>query len=58
MYERTRYGTTLHFQKVVQGSDAYIRATDGKIKRDSSLPELRSQVSVCTLFLLGSLLAR
>jgi hypothetical protein len=23
MYERTRYGTTLHFQKVVQGSDAY-----------------------------------
>jgi hypothetical protein len=25
MYERTRYGTTLHFQKVVQGSDAYMR---------------------------------
>ena len=23
MYERTRYGTTLHFQKVVQASDAY-----------------------------------
>jgi hypothetical protein len=33
MYERTRYGTTLHFQKVVQGSDAYIPVTDGKIKR-------------------------
>ena len=32
MYERTRYGTTPHYQKVVQGSDAYVRATDGKIK--------------------------
>ena len=29
MYERTRYGTTLHFQKVVQGSDAY-DATAGR----------------------------
>jgi hypothetical protein len=28
MYERTRYGTTLHFQKVVQGSDAYLGVTD------------------------------
>jgi hypothetical protein len=35
MYERTRYGTTLHFQKVVQGSDAYKRATDGSSNRAS-----------------------
>ena len=35
MYERTRYGTTLHFQKAVQASDAYPRMKDGKIKRTS-----------------------
>jgi len=33
MYERTRFGTTPHSQKVVQDSDAYISASDGKIKR-------------------------
>jgi hypothetical protein len=42
MYERTRFGTTLHSQKVVQDSDAYRPTVDGKIKRVSPLPELRS----------------
>ncbi len=32
MQQGTRYGTTTHSRKVVQDSDAYIRATDGKIK--------------------------
>jgi hypothetical protein len=50
MYERTRYGTTLHFQKAVQASDAYKRATDGKIKRTFVRGSLRSQEVVCTLF--------
>ena len=37
MYERTRFGTTPHSQKVVQDSDAYIRATDGKGKAPPSV---------------------
>ncbi len=37
MYERTRFGTTPHSQKVVQDSDAYIRATDGKIKAPTAV---------------------
>ncbi len=37
MYERTRFGTTLHFQKFVQDSDAYIRATDGEIKAPTAV---------------------
>jgi hypothetical protein len=32
MQQGTRYGTTTHSRKVVQDSDAYVRATDGKIK--------------------------
>jgi len=54
MQQRTRYGTTVHSRKVVQDSDAYHsqkavqdsdaypRPKDGKIKRVSPLPELRS----------------
>ena len=37
-----RYGTTVHSRKVAQEPDAYSRATDGKIKRGSPFPELRS----------------
>ena len=37
MYERTRFGTTPHSQKVVQDSDAYISATDGKGKAPPSV---------------------
>jgi hypothetical protein len=37
MYQRTRYGTTLHFQKVVQGSDAYPATEDGKGKAPPSV---------------------
>ncbi len=36
MYERTRFGTTPHFQKVVQDLDAYKRAMDGKGKAPPS----------------------
>jgi hypothetical protein len=54
MDERTRFGTTPHSQKVVQGSDAYSRndepQADGKIKRTSVRGSLRSQEVVCTLF--------
>ena len=50
MYERTRFGTTLHFQKFVQDSDAYEVEVDGKIKRTSVRGSLRSQEVVCTLF--------
>jgi len=32
MYERTRFGTTPHSQKVVQDSDAYGGGIDGEIK--------------------------
>ena len=32
MYERTRFGTTPHSQKVVQDSDAYRSTVDGKGK--------------------------
>ena len=37
MYERTRFGTTPHSQKVVQDSDAYISASDGKGKAPPSV---------------------
>ncbi len=37
MYDRTRFGTTPHSQKVVQDSDAYIRATDGEIKAPTAV---------------------
>jgi hypothetical protein len=37
MYERTRFGTTPHSQKVVQDSDAYKRATEGKIKAPTAV---------------------
>jgi hypothetical protein len=36
MYERTRFGTTPHSQKVVQDSDAYISVSDGKGKAPPS----------------------
>jgi hypothetical protein len=42
MQQRTRYGTTVHSRKVVQEPDVYKSPGDCKIKRDSSLPELRS----------------
>jgi hypothetical protein len=50
MYERTRFGTTPHSQKVVQDSDAYQPTGDCKIKRTSIRGSLRSQEVVCTLF--------
>lgn len=50
MYERTRFGTTPHSQKVVQESDAYDGKEDGKIKRTFVRGSLRSQEVVCTLF--------
>ena len=37
MQQRTRNGTRTHSQKVVQDSDAYIRATDGKGKAPPSV---------------------
>ena len=35
MYERTRFGTTLHSQKVVQDSDAYVTTAGRRDKRGS-----------------------
>lgn len=32
MNEGARFGTTMHFQKSVQGPDAYTRPLEGKIK--------------------------
>jgi hypothetical protein len=37
MYERTRFGTTPHSQKVVQDSDAYRPTWDGKGKAPPSV---------------------
>src|SRR5712664_2064971 len=37
MYERTRFGTTPHSQKVVQDSDAYRSTVDGEIKAPTSV---------------------
>lgn len=37
MYERTRFGTTPHSQKVVQDSDAYPATGDGKGKAPPSV---------------------
>lgn len=37
MYERNRFGTTLHFQKFVQDSDAYPATVDGKGKAPPSV---------------------
>ena len=37
MYERTRFGTTPHSQKVVQDSDAYRPTADGKGKAPPSV---------------------
>ena len=37
MYERTRFGTTPHSQKVVQDSDAYASSQDGKGKAPPSV---------------------
>ena len=36
MYERTRFGTTLHFQKFVQDSDAYGKLAAIEGRRDKS----------------------
>jgi hypothetical protein len=37
MYERTRFGTTPHSQKVVQDSDVYPSTEDGKIKAPTAV---------------------
>jgi len=37
MYERTRFGTTPHSQKVVQDTDAYISTTDCEIKAPTAV---------------------
>ena len=42
MNEGTRYETTMHPPKVVQDSDAYYLIMDGKIKRVTPPPSLRS----------------
>ena len=40
MYERTRFGTTPHSQKVVQDSDAYGPTADGKGKAPTAVVRL------------------
>jgi hypothetical protein len=37
MYERTRFGTTPHSQKVVQDSDAYRPTAEGEIKAPTAV---------------------
>ena len=65
MYERTRFGTTPHSQKVVQDSDAYMPATDCKIKAPTSVGRIwlaglrfRDAARIASLALLIEMLAK
>jgi hypothetical protein len=55
MTEGTRFGTTMHSPKVVQGSDAYPLIMDGKIKRVAPLPSPGAERLSARCFLSGFL---